>query len=144
MKPRKEVEIAVALCEREGKYLFLQRKHRLEMWDGKWEFPGGKLETNETSEQAAVREVKEETGLEIIQKRYFHTHEHVWDLPDATLHVTLHCFHASVGEGEVRIEQNHAYDFAWCTKTEALALDSLDANNDILKLFFEQYAQNLD
>jgi len=34
---------------------------------GKWNGPGGKVEPGETSEQAVIREVKEETGLDIIK-----------------------------------------------------------------------------
>jgi bis(5'-nucleosidyl)-tetraphosphatase len=36
-----------------------------------WDFPKGKLEPGETNEMAAVREVKEETGLDIILNKGF-------------------------------------------------------------------------
>lgn len=39
---------------------------------GHWEFPKGKLEEGETQEQAAIRELKEETGLEVSLKPDFH------------------------------------------------------------------------
>ena len=144
MKPNKEVTIAVGLCERDGKFLFLQRKHALDMWDQKWEFPGGKLENDETPEQAVIREVQEETGLTVLSQTFFLKHQHDWDLPNKTLTVHLHCFHVQLDAGEVIIEQENAHQYRWCTPDEALELDSLDANHDILNIFFKKHAQNLD
>ena len=37
---------------------------------GGWEFPGGKIEEGETSEEAAIREMIEETGLQILNLKY--------------------------------------------------------------------------
>ncbi len=63
-KRRREVTTVVAaVIERQGRILIAQRKdtgpHAL-----KWEFPGGKVEQGETPEQAAVRELREELGIE--------------------------------------------------------------------------------
>jgi 8-oxo-dGTP diphosphatase len=44
--------------------LVCQRPHE-KSEGGKWEFPGGKIEANETPEQALVREIKEELDLNI-------------------------------------------------------------------------------
>lgn len=54
---------AAALIEQEGKLLLLQRAHP--PWQGYWNLPAGYLEVDETPEQAVIREVLEETGLEI-------------------------------------------------------------------------------
>jgi 8-oxo-dGTP diphosphatase len=50
---------ATAIIEKDGKVVCLQRK------DGSWTFPSGKIEDNETPEQAAIREARQETGLEV-------------------------------------------------------------------------------
>ncbi|GGE77962.1 RNA deprotection pyrophosphohydrolase [Priestia taiwanensis] len=47
------------VCKHQGKWLLTKHKHR------GLEFPGGKVEEGETSEEAAIREVKEETGGEV-------------------------------------------------------------------------------
>ncbi|MBI4592355.1 NUDIX domain-containing protein [Candidatus Uhrbacteria bacterium] len=143
MKPLKEIEIAVAICERDGKILLIQRRDTNPMWDKQWEFPGGKLEAGETPEAAVRREIGEETGLVILASNFFHLHHHDWELPEKTLRVHLHCFHCKVGEGDVRIEQEKAYQHAWPTFTEALEYDSLSANNDILHVFLHARAPNL-
>jgi len=143
MKPIKEIEIAVAICERNETILLIQRRDSNPLWDKQWEFPGGKLEAGETAQDAVHREVQEETGLKILESRFFHLHHHDWDLPEYILRVHLHCFHCRVGEGNVRTEIRSAYQHAWPTLSEALTYDSLSANNDILNIFLHARAQNL-
>ncbi|NQV89936.1 NUDIX domain-containing protein [Candidatus Uhrbacteria bacterium] len=135
MKPLKEVTIAVALCERNESILLIQRKDNNPMWDKKWEFPGGKIETGESPEEAVKREVLEETGLNVLEASFFHLHHHDWDLPETILRVHLHCFQCQVGEGEITLEEEKAYRHAWATLEEALAYDSLSANLDILDFY---------
>ena len=143
MKPFKEIEIAVAICERDGKILLIQRRDTNPMWDKQWEFPGGKLEAGESPEAAVRREVGEETGLVVIESKFFLLHHHDWELPERVLRVHLHCFHCVVGEGDVKLEEEKAYQHAWPTPTEALEYDSLSANNDILHFFLDARTSNM-
>lgn len=128
----KQVAIAVALIERDGKILLLQRCDRNPMWDKKWEFPGGKIEAGEDFETAVRREVGEETGLRLTTAAYLGCHEHDWHLPEHVLRVTLHCFRATTDETDVRLEKGKQYQSAWVELARALEFDLLAANADIL------------
>jgi 8-oxo-dGTP diphosphatase len=57
-------QISIAVVDRDGQFLIGQRPAGVAL-AGLWEFPGGKIEANETSEEAAVRECREETGLQV-------------------------------------------------------------------------------
>jgi 5-oxoprolinase (ATP-hydrolysing) subunit A len=59
------VHVVGAAIVEAGKVLLTRRGERMAM-AGKWEFPGGKLETGETSRAALAREVSEELDLEIV------------------------------------------------------------------------------
>ncbi len=135
MKPVKDLDIVVGVCERNARILMLQRRDDNPLWDKKWEFPGGKIEVGEDPTEAIAREVHEETGLSILESRFFKLHEHDWRLEDKILRVHIHCFHCVVGEGEPQHEGEKAYQSAWFTYEDALELDSLEANDTILKAF---------
>jgi 8-oxo-dGTP diphosphatase len=56
--------VAAALIDEKGRVLLAQRPEGKPM-AGLWEFPGGKIEPFETPEQALIREIKEELGVEL-------------------------------------------------------------------------------
>ena len=57
---------AVALIDVDGRVLIAQRPEGKSM-AGLWEFPGGKVEAGETPEEALIRELHEELGIETWQ-----------------------------------------------------------------------------
>jgi 8-oxo-dGTP diphosphatase len=62
-EPIKMKTVAAVIEYPDGRILMVKRKG--EPFDGYWCLAGGKLEPNETSEEACIREVKEETGLDV-------------------------------------------------------------------------------
>jgi len=56
--------VAVALVDADGRVLLAQRPPGKQL-AGLWEFPGGKLEPGERPEQALIRELREELGIEV-------------------------------------------------------------------------------
>jgi 8-oxo-dGTP diphosphatase len=65
--PDKPVVGVGAVIVHEGKILLEKRKNA--PGKGKWSIPGGLVELGESTEQAVIREVKEETGLEVGEPR---------------------------------------------------------------------------
>ena len=101
--PRKIIlNCAGALIIRDGKILFQRRTD-----NGKWGLIGGLVEMNETYEEAALREIREETGLEVKLTSFlgiFHNHDMVWSNGDAA-HVISAMFTAKIVSGEPRIDE---------------------------------------
>lgn len=101
--PRKIIlNCAGVLIIRDNKILFQRRTD-----NGKWGLIGGLLEMNETYQEAAIREAREETGLEVRLESFlgiFHNHDMVWRNGDAA-HVVSAFFTASIISGEPRIDE---------------------------------------
>ena len=75
--------------------------------NSKWGFPGGLLELNETYEEAAIREVKEETGLDVRLDSFlgiFHNHHMVWGNGDQA-HTIGAFYVGSIVSGQMRIDE---------------------------------------
>lgn len=58
------LHVTCAIIEHQGKVLICQRSASMKL-PLKWEFPGGKIEGEESKEECLKREIKEELGLEI-------------------------------------------------------------------------------
>src|SRR5690349_12959633 len=91
----------------QGRLLLIQRGHEPAL--GRWSLPGGRLEPGETSAQAVVREVEEETGLVIEAGELLAT----IDLG----HFIVDDYAATVVGGELRAGDDAA-DVRWCTLDE--------------------------
>lgn len=63
-KPRTLLVVAAALLDGQGRILLARRPEGKRL-AGLWEFPGGKVERDETPEQALIREMREELGIDL-------------------------------------------------------------------------------
>ena len=86
----------VAAIIKDGDKIFATQRGYGEFKDG-WEFPGGKIEENETAEKALIREIKEELNTTIKIEQYFDSAE--YDYPN--FHLSMKCYICSIVEGEL-------------------------------------------
>ena len=89
------IDVVAAVIRRTGKILITQRLDNVHL-AGMWEFPGGKVEADESFEGALLREIREELGIEIRVLDEFFTVEHEYP----TKSVRLHFFNCTITEGE--------------------------------------------
>lgn len=70
--------VTAAVIEKDGKILIAKRKKGDRM-ENKWEFPGGKIECNETPEECLKRELNEEFGIECQINEYICTSKYHYE-----------------------------------------------------------------
>lgn len=98
LKMKPHLQIALALIWRGGEVLVAKRPSDAEHLPDVWEFPGGKVEAGESPSAAAMREAREETGLEIEILGAREPIEWEYELR----RVTLHPFDNRVSGGKLR------------------------------------------
>ncbi|MBI3318592.1 MAG: 8-oxo-dGTP diphosphatase MutT [Candidatus Omnitrophica bacterium] len=126
------LDVAVAVIEREGRFLIAQRLPN-DSFGGWWEFPGGKLQPRETLEQALVREIEEELGVQISVGAEIQQIEHRY--PNRT--IRLHCFSCRLLSGEPQAKECAAW--RWVGPGELKEFRFLPASGKILE-FLEKAA----
>ena len=116
---------------KEGKILFGLRKGVYAAGD--WCAPGGKMEIGETPEECAVREVREEAGIEIENLRFVTITNDIH--PVGTHYVTI-CFVADWKSGDVRVmEPDKCETWEWFS-WEALPKPLFLSTENFLKTGF--------
>ncbi len=115
-----------------GKFLFLQRGSR-ERHAGAWGSPGGKVEMHETPEQAARRELFEETGIHIdpsIVLEFFGT----FYVRVSTADFTYHLFKINLASMPVvRITHEHV-NYIWARPEEIKDMPLMLGEDEALKI----------
>lgn len=122
---RKTIRVVAAIIRDGNKIFATQRGHG--EFKGGWEFPGGKIEAGETSEEALVREVREELDTEIAVGELVETVE--YDYP--TFHLSMDCFWAEVVSGELVLKEHAAA--RWLMKEELGSVEWLPADIGLIE-----------
>ena len=124
-RPLTEVAVAIIL-RADGKFLLAQRPPG-KAYAGYWEFPGGKVEVNETVRDALVREIHEELGLHLTQTYPWLTQ--TFDYPHAR--VNLHFYRVLAWEGEPHPREGQV--LSWESSDALRVSPMLPANGPILR-----------
>jgi len=122
----KRIEVAVGVVYNQYDQVLVGQRVVKDLYFEKWEFPGGKLESEETVESALAREFLEETGIQVISSEPLMIVEH--DYPDR--HVRLHVHTITEFEGEVSALEGQ--QLKWISLEELNDLDFLQGNQVIL------------
>ena len=130
----KEVYVVAAYIKYKNTFLIAKRVKGDEGAEGKWEFPGGKIETGETKLQAIKREINEEFNMDIKPVKELITH--TTNYPTRNITITLiECITNNI---ELNINTKDHSDYKWITLKD---LDKYDfAKGD---LAFVEYLKQL-
>ena len=119
-------EVVAALIWDKDKFMICQRPaHKARGL--LWEFVGGKVELDETKEQALIRECREELNVMLTVGDVFMDVIH--EYPDLTVHLTL--FNATIAKGVPQMIEHN--DIKWITPSEIPNYDFCPADEEILK-----------
>ncbi len=96
-------------------------------YKGRWEFPGGKIEDDETPQQALIREIHEELSVDIEVDDLIRTIE--YDYPQ--FHLSMDCFYAKIRTGQLQL--NEAEDARWLSKNQLNEVNWLPADLELIE-----------
>lgn len=120
--------VAAVICDRlDKKSKIFATARGYGEFKGGWEFPGGKVEPGETSQEALKREIVEELNTEIQVGDLIDTVE--YDYP--TFHLSMDCFWAEVLEGTLELKE--AEEAKWLTKDELDSVEWLPADITLIE-----------
>jgi len=122
---------SAAIRSNEGRYLLLKRHPREIAHPERWCFPGGKVEGEDTIEQALIKEIKEEAGLTMKSGVIF-LKSASFTRPDGQT-VKVFSFLCEVEDGEVKFDTNDFTEFKWVTLDELKTLPHVGIEEEIKK-----------
>ena len=105
--------VRAVILDGQRRCLLVRRSNACKAFVGTWEWPGGKLDDGETFDAGLLREVREETGLEIELRGVVGA----FGFEMANARMAVLCMEAQVAGGEFRSSEEHD-DFAWVAPSE--------------------------
>lgn len=128
------IKVAVAIIVNDKEEVLITRRSAEQDQGNKWEFPGGKIEEDETSEQALKREIREELGIEVLTSTHMTDIEHEYKAVDPTQSKTvkLEVFEVKYWLGEPRGMEGQP--MRWVKRGELPHIDFPNANKAIISL----------
>lgn len=125
----KKIDVAIALVQHKDKFLILQRQNDA------WTFPSGKVPIGERLRDGALREVKEETGVDASIKRYLGKVE--------TEDVNLHYFHCDYIAGDAHLAEPDKFKaFHWATRDQIRSVTGASLSSVVAEFFLKNAKQS--
>ena len=119
----KEIEIVAGVIRHGSRILCVRRGYsELSYIAFKWEFPGGKIEANESASDALMREIREELRIQVVVGEKIMTLRHKY--PDYLL--KMHAYFCSSQHNTVTLTEHS--DYEWCVASMLGKFDWLEAD----------------
>lgn len=128
----KIVKVSAGVIIDKDKVLITRRAPK-ESFAGGWEFPGGKIEVNETQQECLIRELKEELNIEVSVGEFCSEVIHDY----GTIRINLIAYYCTIINGEISITVHDK--FKWIKINDLLKYDLLPADIPIAKKVMEDY-----
>ena len=120
----KTLNVVAAIIKKENKILATKRGYG--EFVNMWEFPGGKIEANESQKEALIREIKEELDCIIKPTKFALNLEYQYP----TFYLKMACFEAVITEGTPRLLEHN--DARWLTREELDSVNWIPADLQII------------
>ena len=129
----KIIKVVAAIIKKDNDILIAQRLKG--EFAGQWEFPGGKIEPNETPQEALKRELMEEMELPIKVNDFLLTVEHDY----STFHLSMDCFMCELESEQIILHDHSA--IKWISLHDDMkAIDWVPADIDVINKVIKTYA----
>ena len=124
---KKVIRVVCALIVRNNRLFIAQRDYG--EFKGLYEFPGGKIEKNETPEEAIVREIKEELDTKIKVEKFLFNERYEY----SSFILNMDCFLSSPLEGSLSIEKGIHSDEMWVSLNEGKNIAWCPADKEVFQ-----------
>jgi ADP-ribose pyrophosphatase YjhB (NUDIX family) len=127
--------VGVGVVVRRGDRVLLVRRSKPPR-QGEWSIPGGAIDLGETTEQAAAREVLEETGLRVTPTRLLTTVDAIQRDAQGKVafHYVLIDFLAVADDDQVAVAGDDVDAVQWATLDEAVSLLPWQKTRDLIRM----------
>lgn len=132
---KKEKSCGAIIINETGKILLI--KHN----KGHWAFPKGHVEANETEIETALREIKEETNLEVEINQ--NIREITTYSPKENVIKDVIYFVATNPTGNIKLQEEEVSEYAWLDLEESLNTITHDDDKRLLINIYNQYKNSL-
>lgn len=126
MSANPPIRVVACVIQRDGKFLITKRLKHSHLGH-LWEFPGGKIEPGETIEECAVRECREEIGVEVQPLRLFQELTH--NYPEVSVHLYFELCKLVSGEPQAI----HCADWKWVLPKDLTQYEFPAADREIIQ-----------
>ena len=128
----KHVEVVCAIIIDDNNEVFVCKRGPGRALEGKWEFPGGKVETNETHEQTIIREIKEELDSDILPIKYIGKNYHEYNDLDKPFSITMYGYICKLVKGELTLSEHT--EKKWVKINDLESVDFADADKPFIEM----------